>query len=261
VTEAKTGLYAALARFQADLPEVTKGKTAKVTPEGKKPWSYKYADLAHIHKEALTKLGKHDLAFLSKPTLIDGEFVLAYSLVHASGEREDGVYPLGRGTPQQLGSLITYARRYAFCAITGIAPEGEDDDAQAAQQTDDWRSHAPVQPRQRFAHTDAEHERLVPGQNTEDRNGKKAERIKGKAPDDEFTTPAETDQKWHSEIEAEIKNLTTDEYGEVLRRRVVEKVQALGCTSEDGEKLRTLIRARRQALKVEREPAQEPADA
>jgi ERF superfamily len=58
--------------------------------------------------------------------------VLAYSLVHASGEREDGIYPLTGGAPQEQGSAITYARRYCLCAVTGVAADA-DDDGQAAQ--------------------------------------------------------------------------------------------------------------------------------
>jgi hypothetical protein len=258
MTEAKAGgLYAALAKFQAALPKVGK--------EGEGQYG-KYARLEDVSHAALPLLGELGLSFIARPTLHPetGHLVLAYSLVHTSGEREDGFYPLvANGTPQQIGGAITYARRYALCAVTGLAPDGDDDDGHSAQQAaeQDWRSAPPVQPRQRFAHTDAEHERLVPGQSAEDRsNGKKAERVKGKAPDDEWTTQAETDPKWYAEVEAEIRKFTTDEYGEVLRRRVVEKVEAEGCTKEDGEKLRTLIRARRQALAVEvAEP--EPAEA
>jgi hypothetical protein len=35
--------------------------------------------------------------------------------------------------PQKLGSAISYGRRYAYCCLTGVQPEDEDDDAQAAR--------------------------------------------------------------------------------------------------------------------------------
>jgi hypothetical protein len=35
-------------------------------------------------------------------------------------------------TPQQMGSAITYARRYALMAVTGVFPSNEDDDGKAA---------------------------------------------------------------------------------------------------------------------------------
>lgn len=234
------GIAEALSRVQGELKPIRRNTEGQVGQRKRK-----YADLAAVTEAVYPLLGKYGLSFSAKPTLRDGRFVLAYTLRHVSGEEDAGDWPLNGGGSQQIGSEITYARRYCLCAITGAAPEGEDDDGHEAQQADeDWRNQ-PVQPRQRFAHTDAAHERLVPGQSAEDRaNGKKAERVKGQAPDDEFTTPAETDAKWYAEIETEIKKLSTDEYGEVLRRRVLEKVQALGCTKEDGEKLRTLIRVR-----------------
>jgi hypothetical protein len=73
--------------------------------------------------------------------------VLAYKLLHESGEFEGGEYPLPpNGTPQQMGSAITYARRYTFCAVTGVVSE-EDDDGKAAPQEREPTSR-PRQPRQ-----------------------------------------------------------------------------------------------------------------
>lgn len=129
-------LAAALAAFQAELPTIAKANTASVKSERTgKEFSYKYADLADISPVVLSLLGKHGLAFTAKPTLNPaGEFVLAYRLLHTSGDSEDGEYPLPAATtpPQQLGSAITYARRYALCAVTGVAPGGDDDDAASA---------------------------------------------------------------------------------------------------------------------------------
>lgn len=140
------GLYAALAAFQAAIPHITKDATADAGT-----YKYKYADLADICKTAMPLLGKQGLAFTSRPTLnAAGQFVLAYKLTHSSGESEEGEYLLPspeKVKPQTVGSAITYAKRYSFCAVTGITPAGEDDDGQQAQavQQDDWRNSAPVQ--------------------------------------------------------------------------------------------------------------------
>ena len=124
----------ALAAFQADLPTVGKGKTAKVDTKGGGSYSYDYADLADVSAAVHPKLAEHGLSFASMPTFDDGgRFVLAYRLLHVSGESLDGAYPLPNATPQQVGSAITYARRYCLCAVTGVAPD-EDDDGQAAEQ-------------------------------------------------------------------------------------------------------------------------------
>lgn len=117
-------LAAALAAFQADLPHVGKGS---INPHFKS----KYADLADVVSAVLPKLAAQGLAWVTMPTMLDGSFVLAYRLVHEGGESIEGSYPLGQGNAQQRGSEITYARRYTLAAVTGIAPD-EDDDGNAA---------------------------------------------------------------------------------------------------------------------------------
>jgi hypothetical protein len=121
-------LAKALAEVQQALPVISKEQTADTGT-----YSYEYADLTAISKPLLKLLGEHGLSFLAKPTLQDGAFVLAYSLLHVSGEREDGLYPLPMGgNPQSIGSAISYGRRYCLCAVTGVAPGGSDDDGVAA---------------------------------------------------------------------------------------------------------------------------------
>lgn len=127
------GLLAqALVALQLDLPTIAKTETAKVTSE-KGSYSYSYAGLATVASAIYPKLAQHSLSFTSFPTLNEaGRFVLRYTLMHASGASRSGDFPLANDfkTPQAMGSAITYARRYALCAVTGVAPE--DDDGQAA---------------------------------------------------------------------------------------------------------------------------------
>lgn len=125
-------LAAALAAFQAELPTIKKTKTAKVKTKDGGQFSYGYAGLAEVSATVMPLLGKHGLSFTAKPTVVDGKFVLAYRLLHASGDADEGVYPLSSGSAQEQGSAITYARRYALCSVTGVAAE-EDDDGAAAK--------------------------------------------------------------------------------------------------------------------------------
>jgi hypothetical protein len=129
------GLADALAALQAKLPHITKDETARVVTKDKGTYSYSYANLASISKLLLPALAKHGLSFIAKPGFdAEGRFVLAYALMHTSGETERGQYPLPlTGSPQQIGSAITYARRYCLCAVTGAAADEDDDDAQAAE--------------------------------------------------------------------------------------------------------------------------------
>jgi hypothetical protein len=128
-------LAKALAAFQAELPKIGKANQATVEgKEGRRGYTYKYADLADVIAAVMPLLGKNGLAFTSRPTLTDkGVFVLAYDLLHSSGESLSGIYPLPASNvePQRLGSAISYARRYCLLAVTGVAPDEDDDGASA----------------------------------------------------------------------------------------------------------------------------------
>lgn len=127
-------LAAALAEFQANLPTVHKSETAKVPTKTGGSYTYAYASLDAVNAATLPALGKVGLSFMSRPTLnAEGRLVLEYELLHTSGESKSGVFPLGSGSLQDTGSALTYARRYVLCALTGVAPTGEDDDGQAAE--------------------------------------------------------------------------------------------------------------------------------
>lgn len=148
-----TGINAALAELQTQLPRISKDLTAKVLTKTGGNYTYTYADLALISREVLPLLGKLGLSFVSRPTTVNGKFVLVYELRHVSGEMLDGEYPLPeRGTPQEIGGAITYARRYCLCAVTGVAPDDDDHDAIAAekaakrQRRDPQQQKAPAAP-------------------------------------------------------------------------------------------------------------------
>jgi hypothetical protein len=131
--EKTESLAQALSLLQMRLPRIEKSQTAKVETKTGGSYSYSYADLSNISAQLLPMLGALGLSFLARPTFSEGRFVLAYELLHVTGESKAGEYPLPTGgTPQALGSAITYGRRYCLCAVTGVAPE-DDDDASVAQ--------------------------------------------------------------------------------------------------------------------------------
>jgi len=143
-------LASALAAFQAKLPPIVKTKTAKVKTKDGGSYQYSYADLAEVSGVVLPALGAVGLSFTAKPTFNEGgKFVLAYRLLHACGDSDEGEYPLPQsGTAQEIGSAITYARRYALCSIVGVAPDEDDDGAAAsekpirvAEKSEHWDPH------------------------------------------------------------------------------------------------------------------------
>lgn len=128
-------LAAALAKAQAEFPAIVRDKEVD-----SRSYKFKYAPLDSVISAVRPALAKNGLAFAQ---ILDGDDLVTM-LLHESGAVLQGRVGLPReGTVQQLGSAITYLRRYALQAILGVAAE-EDDDGEAAPKT------APVQkPRQR----------------------------------------------------------------------------------------------------------------
>lgn len=93
-----------------------------------------YADLSSVWNCARSPLTKNGLS-VSQIIESDGNLVSVTTiLLHQSGQFIGGTFSK---KPQKLdvqadGSLITYLRRYAFQAITGISAEGDDNDGEGA---------------------------------------------------------------------------------------------------------------------------------
>ena len=128
----KGNLAAALAAFQAEMPTVPKSHTAKVPTKSGGSYSYTYADLADVTEAAMPLLAKHGLSFVAKPR-VGERFELVGKLLHVSGESEEGALPLGGNTPQEIGSSLTYMRRYLLGCLTGLVTDNDDDGKLASQ--------------------------------------------------------------------------------------------------------------------------------
>ncbi len=94
----------------------------------------KYADLASVIEAIRKPLTDNGLSFTQTMQVSkDDGFFLATMLMHTSGQCLWSEYPLpANATPQQMGSALTYARRYSLSAITGTAAD-EDDDGDKAE--------------------------------------------------------------------------------------------------------------------------------
>jgi hypothetical protein len=120
----------ALLMLQADPPMLVKDKKGQVGNQ-----KTKYADLVQVNAVVLSRLNALGVAWVCCPDLLlpDYRFVLKYELKHiASDTAKTGTFPVKGDTPMQQGSAITYARRYALLAVTGVAADDEDDDGDAA---------------------------------------------------------------------------------------------------------------------------------
>jgi len=125
-------LAAALSAFQGEMPTVVKSSRADVPTKSGGKYSYTYADLADVSQAALPLLAKHGLAFTACPRLAERGYELCGKLLHTSGESLEGALPIAGNSPQEMGSSITYMRRYLLGCMTGIVTD-DDDDGRLAQ--------------------------------------------------------------------------------------------------------------------------------
>lgn len=119
-------LAEALAQAQAEMPIVPKDKDNPF-------FKSKYADLATVVQTVIPVITRHGLAITQFPDFDGDHDLLTTRLLHSSGEWLEASMRVAavKQDPQALGSALTYAKRYAFCAILGIVAD-EDDDGNAA---------------------------------------------------------------------------------------------------------------------------------
>jgi hypothetical protein len=155
-------LLSALAELQANPPKITKRGKGQVGSR-----EYKYATLDAVWAALEPWRLTHGIIWVACPSRVDSAPVLAYRLIHVkTGDEINGHYPLTDAHGQQLGADITYARRYALCAVLGLLAD-EDTDGR------------PIEPRQRTRARipGPEHERLRHGTVERTPEDRPAERI------------------------------------------------------------------------------------
>ena len=126
-SEQTTTLIAALVAARGAFAPITKnavGHVGKDTPT-------RYADLTAILEATIPPLLVNGIMVIQS---IDAESsCLITRLQHTSGEWCESAYPLKLDLPpQQLGSLLTYARRYSLLGLLCVAAE-DDDGAEATK--------------------------------------------------------------------------------------------------------------------------------
>lgn len=125
-------------KFMQVLNEVPNFVTDETAQAGNR--TYKYLNLATILKTIKPVFEKHGLAFSQRVTFSnEGEarqvIGTVETIIFDSEEQMEACsYPFFvTGDPQQVGSAITYARRYSLYAVLGIFPDKDDDGAYAKQ--------------------------------------------------------------------------------------------------------------------------------
>lgn len=117
-------LYSALIEFQSKCPKVTlDGQASYATKTGARV-NFKYATLGNIVATATPILSEVGLGFYQQ--IIEG--TLKTVLFHVDGEQlESSTKIPSYNKPQDLGSWLTYMKRYQLASIVGIVAEDDND--------------------------------------------------------------------------------------------------------------------------------------
>ena len=121
-------LVEALIKFQKDLPAVGL--------DGYNPhFKSNFATLGNVTKEVLPKLNAVGLSYTVGSFVDNGVLILDAHLLHESGDSRSMQFPITATDPQKVGSAVTYYRRYALAALTGVVADVDDDGNTASQKT------------------------------------------------------------------------------------------------------------------------------
>lgn len=132
-------LAAALVAFQGEVPVIPKNRTAKIPTKTGGSYSYQYADLSDMLAAIREPLRRNGLAVTQMLTGASSaaNMAICTKLWHESGQCESATFefPVAGRSPQEIGSLITYMKRYALSAALGISTDDDDDGNTATHPT------------------------------------------------------------------------------------------------------------------------------
>lgn len=108
----------------------------------------KYADLASVWDACRAPLTSNGLSVVQTPGFGEGSLILETTLLHTSGQWISSELPIQVDTRnlQQIGSALTYARRYSLSAMVGVCPDDDDGEAAVQPQREQRNGHAQAHP-------------------------------------------------------------------------------------------------------------------
>jgi hypothetical protein len=120
---------AAMVKFQAKATALAKSKT--VTVKGDRgSYTYDYTPLSQLVEETAPVLSECELAVLQDTETHDGVVTITTTVIHSSGEFREYrplTFPI-TARIHDLGSVISYLRRYSFLSALRLAPSDKEDD-------------------------------------------------------------------------------------------------------------------------------------
>lgn len=117
----------------------------------------KYANLASGLNAVRTILSENGIAIIQLPRMLDDIMVLDTRLCHKSGQWIESSYPVCKlpAKQQEIGSALTYSRRYSLFAMLAIVGDDDDDDGNEASKRHTPAPFAPFSAEESRAHAES----------------------------------------------------------------------------------------------------------
>lgn len=134
--EARKAYHKAMAEFKANAPTITKDKRVSYALKTGGRQEYNHASLANVCRTINAELSKYGLS-AGWRTSQENQIQVTCTITHELGHSESTTLSAASDTSgsknpiQAIGSTISYLERYTLLALTGLATEEQDDDAQA----------------------------------------------------------------------------------------------------------------------------------
>lgn len=129
--KAKEAFDRAMASFQAECPTIERTKQG---------YNYKYAPFEVIVEQVKPYLSQHGFSYMFDTEEATNAVIVLCHIKHTGGHSETSRATVDKETTtkmnasQQIGSVMTYGKRYAFVNGFGLVLRNEDNDAQSVSE-------------------------------------------------------------------------------------------------------------------------------
>ena len=122
----------AFCKLQAEIRPAIKDSENEGFKRGGKP--SRYADLAAVWEAVKKPLADNGFCVIQSPDFDTSDMFLKTTILHVSGEKMEGRYPLRptKNDPQGYMAALTYARRGSLSSMLGVIADDDDDGNQAS---------------------------------------------------------------------------------------------------------------------------------
>lgn len=130
--EAKKAYHQAMSCFKANPPQIYKDKSVSF---GAGKTSYKHATLANVCEKINKALSQYGLSASWETAQSESLISVTCRITHEKGHSESTTLKApadasgSKNAIQAIGSTVSYLERYTILALTGLATEEQDDDA------------------------------------------------------------------------------------------------------------------------------------